>query len=146
MATPPDLSPTNERLILHIAPRDAWDAAALDGRGQYTDPSLDAEGFIHCSTRDQVLVPANERFRGRTDLVLLVIDVDKVADPVVSEDCYESGQRFPHIYGPIPVAAVTDAVPFPCSPDGTFQLPEINCSSRVHAKCAVDGPRGFNVE
>ena len=90
----------------------------------YVDPSLEAEGFIHCSTPAQVLIPANERFGGRTDLVLLLVDVLAVPSPTVFEDCYESGHRFPHIYGPIPVAAVTKVLPFPCQRDGSFVLPE----------------------
>ena len=79
---------------------------------------------MHCSTMYQVLIPANERFAGRNDLVLLVIDLERVPSRTVFEDCYESGQAFPHIYGPIPVAAVTRVVPFPCQADGTFHLPE----------------------
>ena len=109
--------------IVHIAPRAAWEDAIAGGTAGYTDPSLDAEGFIHCSTIEQVLLPANERFAGQHDLVLLVIDLRQVADTTVFEDCYESGHEFPHIYGPIPVAAVVDVVPFPCQDDGTFRLP-----------------------
>ena len=109
--------------ILHIAPAAEWEQVAHQPTGTYTDPSLQAEGFIHCSTAQQVLIPANERFGGRSDLVLLVIDPTKVPSPTIFEDCYESGHRFPHIYGPIPVAAVTSVVPFPCQDDGTFVLP-----------------------
>lgn len=108
-----------EVLLLHIAPRSRW-AAAGD---VYRDPSLDEEGFIHCSTIDQVLIPANERFAGRTDLVLLVIDPAAVAAEIVFEDCYDSGIAFPHLYGPLPRAAVRRVVDFPPGPDGTFTLP-----------------------
>ena len=117
---------SNDRTILHMAPRDGWEAAVAAG-SDYRDPSLDAEGFIHCSTVEQVLIPANERFAGRSDLVLLVIDPNQVPAPTVFEDCYESGHSFPHIYGPIPIASVINVVAFPCSPDGTFQLPETLC-------------------
>lgn len=113
--------------VLHMAPGDAWADALAEhantNQAEYVDPSLDAEGFIHCSTRDQLLIPANERFSGRTDLVVLVIDLRLVPAETVFEDCYETGQAFPHIYGPIPVAAVAAVVPFPCQPDGTFVLP-----------------------
>ena len=110
--------------VLHIAPAGRWRAARRHLNGNYTDPSLEVEGFIHCSTIEQVLIPANERFAGRSDLVLLVVDLGLVPSRTVFEDCYESGQAFPHIYGPIPVAAVSNVVPFPCSDDGTFSLPE----------------------
>ncbi len=59
--------------------------------------------------------------------MLLVIDPDRVAAPIVFEDCYESGHAFPHVYGPIDGASVTRVVPFPCEPDGSFQLPETLC-------------------
>lgn len=111
--------------VLHMAPELAWRQAADQGSdANYRDPSLDAEGFIHCSTAEQLLIPANERFAGRDDLVILVIDLTKVPSKTVFEDCYESGHAFPHIYGPIPVAAVERVVPFPCRDDGTFELPD----------------------
>ena len=113
--------------ILHIARRDDWRAAAADPDGNYVDPSLAADGFIHCSTIDQVLIPANERFAGQDDLVLLVIDPARVVAPTVFEDCYASGHAFPHVYGPIEIASVTRVVPFPCGLDGSFQLPETLC-------------------
>jgi len=118
------MAETEPRHVLHIAPIDRWAQASADPVGEYVDPSLEGEGFIHCSTAEQVLIPANERFGGRTDLVLLVIDLEQVPSRIVLEDCYESGHTFPHIYGPIPVAAVTTVVPFPCHDDGTFSLPE----------------------
>ena len=110
--------------VLHIAPTAAWSAAAVNPDGNYTDPSLEAEGFIHCSTPEQVLIPANERFIGRSDLVLMVINLEQVPSSTVFEDCSDSGHKFPHIYGSIPIGAVTDVVPFPCLSDGSFQLPD----------------------
>ena len=65
------MSDTEPRYVLHIAPLNRWERAVADGQGDYIDPSLEAERFIHCSTHEQVLIPANERFAGRDDLVLL---------------------------------------------------------------------------
>ena len=89
----------------------------------FRDPSLDTEAFIHCSTVEQFLIPANERFAGRDDLVLLIIDTDRLEIEPVYEDCYESGTRFPHVYGPIPMEAVIDVVDFPPDDDGRFSEP-----------------------
>lgn len=108
--------------LLHIAPRDRWDAART-AHEPYTDPSLEAEGFIHLSTAAQVLIPANERFAGRTNLVLLIIDPARLTAEVIFEDCYESGTEFPHLYGPLPLDAVTNVVDFVPQRDGTFELP-----------------------
>lgn len=108
--------------LLHIAPRDRWEAAIAED-GPYIDPSLDVDGFIHLSTPAQVLIPANERFGGRNDLLLLVIDPEKLDAEVIFEDCYESGLEFPHLYGPLALAAVVTVLDFPCQQDGTFALP-----------------------
>lgn len=110
--------------ILHITTDAAWTAAQADG--SFVDPSLEAEGFIHCSTPEQVLIPANERFAHQSDLILLVIDPEILTERLVYEDCYESGHAFPHVYGPINPDAVTHTVAFPCSPDGTFTLPDLS--------------------
>jgi len=110
-------------MILHIAHRHDWEEALLTG--DYRANTLAAEGFIHCSTPEQVLGPANALYAGQTDLVLLVIDPPRLEAPLLYEDCYEAGQAFPHIYGPLNLNAVTRVVPFPHSPDGTFTLPPL---------------------
>jgi uncharacterized protein (DUF952 family) len=104
-------------VILHFCPREDWDGSP----DPYVAPSLDEEGFIHCSTPDQVTRVATALDPGRSDLVLLVLD--ETAIDVVWEDCYELGEEFPHVYGPIPYAAVSGVVPFPSEPDGSYSLP-----------------------
>jgi len=109
------------RIILHIAQRAHWLRAA--GEGSYRCASLDDEGFVHCSSPEQVLVPANERFRGREDLVLLCIEVERLDCELRYEDCYDSGMAFPHVYGAIGLDAVVAVLEFPPGDDGRFQLP-----------------------
>ena len=108
-------------LILHITTEKDWQTAVTNG--EYRADSLASEGFIHCSTIAQVLMPANQMFAGQTDLILLTIDPAKLTAKLVYEDCYESGHQFPHIYGPLNLDAVTGFVEFPPNPDGTFSLP-----------------------
>jgi uncharacterized protein (DUF952 family) len=110
-------------MILHITSRADWKSA--QARGDYGLDTVAAEGFIHCSTPEQVLGPANALYRGRRDLVLLVIDPARLKAELVYEDCYEAGQTFPHIYGPLNLDAVARVVPFPPLPDGTFNLPPL---------------------
>lgn len=108
-------------MILHITERAAWETAVA--AGVYCAASLAREGFIHCSTRQQVLGPANELYRGRSDLVLLCIAPDAVQAEIVYEDSYGKGEAFPHIYGPLNLDAVIQVVKFSPNPDGTFSLP-----------------------
>ncbi len=109
-------------MLLHIAYGDEWRAA--QARGEYTTASLANEGFIHCSTIQQVLIPANARFRGKTGLVLLCLDAAKIHAPIIFEDSYQAGMEFPHIYGTINLDAVVAVLDFMPQADGTFVLPE----------------------
>ena len=115
-------------MIAHITTNKAWAEAV--STGNYAAPSLWEEGFIHCSTREQVVDTANGYFAGQSDLTLLLIDetrlsaVLKYEPPVIdgkSDDT--SDQRFPHLYGPINLDAVIAALDFPSGSDGTFILP-----------------------
>ncbi|MFZ1398344.1 MAG: DUF952 domain-containing protein [Candidatus Promineifilaceae bacterium] len=115
------LSDNGPMTILHITTENEWQTAVA--AGQYRADSLESEGFIHCSTIQQVLMPANQMYAGRSDLILLTIDPAKLTAKLVYEDCYETGHQFPHIYGPLNLDAVTGFVAFPPNPDGTFSLP-----------------------
>lgn len=106
--------------ILHIAAAEDWRGAQSDGR--YRVASLEKEGFIHASGRGQVVEVADRLFRGRGDLVLLVIDPHKLGVPLLYETA-ENGQIYPHIYGAIPVAAVNRVVEFSPDARGDFRLP-----------------------
>jgi len=109
------------RLLLHITR-----ARAIEDRtmGAYQAGSLQEEGFIHCSTPEQLLIPANALFRGQSDLVILCIDARQVPHPIIYEDCYGSGHQFPHVYGAVPWESIVQVLPFPPEEDGSFLLPK----------------------
>ena len=107
--------------ILHICRAADWGEAQT--RGEYRAGSLSAEGFIHCSTSAQVIKTANRFYAGQRDLVLLVIDADRVSAAVKREAA--DGDWFPHVYGPLNLDAVTQALPFPPAADGTFAAPAL---------------------
>jgi uncharacterized protein (DUF952 family) len=103
-------------LLYHIATAAEWNC----GEDTYAPQSFEADGFIHCSTRDQLLGVANARFRGRTDLVLLHIDADFVRDSVRYENLEGGADLYPHLYRRLEKAHVVQAAPFLPSADGTF--------------------------
>ncbi len=107
--------------IFHITTR----AEAEEARrtGTYVPAAFDRDGFIHCSYARQLTRVADANFRGRYGLVLLEINRDRVGCEVVDENLEGGTDLFPHIYGPLPMSAVTAIVDFPCRPDGTFELP-----------------------
>lgn len=108
-------------IIFHITTREAWDRAKA--KGTYSTPSLPVEGFIHCSTREQVVQVADFRFRGQTGLVLLAVNTDRVKAEILYEDLAGEGQKFPHIYGELNVDAVAQVAEFEPGEDGRFALP-----------------------
>jgi uncharacterized protein (DUF952 family) len=88
-------------VIFHITTEWAWETARR--AGIYAADTLDSEGFIHCSTAEQWPRVLEERFPGRHDLTLLEIDPQRLN----AEVRWEGG--FPHLYGPLDVAAVVSA-------------------------------------
>ena len=107
------------RTIFHIVPRATWESHP----GEHLRPaSLEREGFIHFSTAEQAAWVANGRFRGVRGLVLLACDADELGDSLRWEES-EPGRLFPHLYRPLPRAAVHAVLPFEPGPDGVFTVP-----------------------
>jgi uncharacterized protein (DUF952 family) len=106
--------------VFHITERSTF-AAALES-GCYAADSLEREGFIHCSTRQQVLRTAARFFGGRAGLVLLCIDAQRLGDLLRYEAA--DGESFPHCYGAIPLEVIPAVIDFPCRADGSFELPQ----------------------
>ena len=110
--------------LTHMTTPSAWRVAL--SAGSLVVPSLRAEGFIHLSGPHQVALPANAIYAGRDDLLLLVVDPARLSsevrwEPGVHGDPGE--MRFPHLYGPLPTAAVTSVVPYRPGADGRFAAP-----------------------
>ncbi|PUA80325.1 DUF952 domain-containing protein [Nocardioides currus] len=98
--------------IFHIATRAEW--LELRRTGTYTTStagrSLQDEGFIHASRREQVEGVFSRYYRDAGEpLVLLVIDPDRLESEVRVEPVGDD--TYPHIYGPINRGAVVDALP-----------------------------------
>lgn len=95
--------------IYHLAEPGDWARSTAT----YTPPSVGEEGFVHCSTEEQLPVVARELFRSHNRLILLTIDVERLDDEtLVFEDIYDSGEAFPHVYGPLPTSAVVTTGPY----------------------------------
>ena len=108
-----------EPLLLQLCGTADWAAARRAGR-VVADA---AAPFIHLSAPHQVHLPANRLFAGRTDLVLLHIDPALLDDPVRWEPGVPGAPQamlFPHLYGTLPVAAVTAVTEYRPGPEGCF--------------------------
>lgn len=91
-------------LIYHITTREKW--AAAQAAGQYEADTLATEGYMHCSTEQQVAGVLDRYFQGQTGLVKLSIDRAKVERPLVFELAGSINEVFPHIHGPLNLDAV----------------------------------------
>ncbi|MEB3180332.1 MAG: DUF952 domain-containing protein [Nostocaceae cyanobacterium] len=107
-------------IILHITHRQKWENSKQNG--SYRGDTLDTEGFIHCSTPEQIVKTANRFFAHQQELVLLCIDSDKVQPEIKYEGVAED-ELFPHIYGLLNLDAVFQVLDFEPGADGSFEIP-----------------------
>jgi uncharacterized protein (DUF952 family) len=107
--------------ILHITLADRWTKAK--NLGSYRSDTLATEGFIHCSTLAQVVDSANRFFAGLQDVIILVIDRDRVASEIRDEGA-DPHNLFPHIYGELNIDAVVKAIDLETDTDGLFVMPK----------------------
>lgn len=94
--------------ILHITDKNTWTSAQKEGI--YQADTLDNEGFIHCCLPAQLEGVLEQWFSGVEDLVILEIDPDKINTDVVYENLEGGKEKFPHIYGPIPLVAISKSI------------------------------------
>jgi uncharacterized protein (DUF952 family) len=95
--------------IFHIAKVADWEVAQVAGeyRVSTLGRTLEQEGFLHASRADQWQAVHDTFYAGLDEpLVLLEIDAGLLGVPVVEEAPPGTDELFPHIYGPLPVAAV----------------------------------------
>lgn len=102
--------------LLHIAHRTDWEAAERSGTYEISTrgATLDEVGFIHASHEDQVARVAGFIYRDDPeDLVVLVLDAEAVERGGVDirEEDGGDGEIFPHLYGAIRSAWVTEVRP-----------------------------------
>jgi uncharacterized protein (DUF952 family) len=110
-------------LIYHLTTAADWDAAQAGGT--YTTSTrgktLVEVGFLHGSQPHQVAPVANWLYKDTgEDLVVLVIDTDRLTSPWQWDDVPGQPDQFPHIYGPLNTDAVTSVIPLDHGEDGMF--------------------------
>ncbi|TVV72598.1 DUF952 domain-containing protein [Sphingomonas solaris] len=89
-----------------ILTADQW--AAFTAAGTFAGAPVDlADGYIHLSAEDQVAGTLAKHFAGQAGLVLATINLAMLGDAVRWE-VSRGGALFPHVYAPLPLAAVTE--------------------------------------
>jgi len=93
--------------------------------GSFAGAPVDrADGYIHFSTAGQVRETAARHFAGMDDLVLVAVEADALGAALRYEPS-RGGALFPHLYGPLPMAAVRWVKPFGLGADGQHVFPEL---------------------
>ena len=108
--------------LYHIARRQDWLAAQATGSYAISTlgKTLGDVGFIHLSFAHQVKMVADYIYSNTADLVLLKIDPEKLIAEVKIENVNGTTERFPHLYGPLNVDAVSSIEKFQVAQDGKY--------------------------
>jgi uncharacterized protein (DUF952 family) len=107
------------QVTYHLVPRAEWEAT--DPGQPYVPAAFASDGFVHCTDGAQeVAATANRYYSGVADLLVLSLDVTRLDAPVRYED---PKRIYPHVYGPIPRAAVADVQPMRRGADGAWAPP-----------------------
>ena len=103
--------PGKTDLLYRLCRKEDW--AAATAIGVYTGAELDhADGFIHLSSREQLLGTAQTHFAEQRDLLVLCIRFDGSGlEPRWERS--RGGQLFPHLYADLPVELVVRTVELP---------------------------------
>ena len=92
--------------LFHVLDAGAWEAA--QAAGQHAPPELSRDGFLHCCTRAQLGFVARRHFAGRTGMLALRFRPEACAAPPEWVRSEPDQDPFPHLHGPIPLAAVVE--------------------------------------
>ena len=108
-------------LIYHVCPASAWDVAKASG--VYTGTSDDTrDGFLHFSGGGQGRESLAKHRAGQSGLVMLAVDPDILGN-MLKWELARGGSLFPHLYGSLPVDAVTQVTPLSLGGDSLHVLP-----------------------
>lgn len=103
--------------IYHLVTPERWQKALQEGL--YKPESLKTEGFIHFSTKDQVLETAGVHLKDFEELVVLRVPVRLVKNHLKWEEG-RPGQLFPHLYAKLGFEAIENTLTILRGEDGTF--------------------------
>jgi uncharacterized protein (DUF952 family) len=125
-------------IAYHLVPAVVWDAAPPDE--PFRAASLEDEGFVHLTHGMADLVEvANAYYRDDPrPFVVLTIALRWLTVPCR----YDGDERYPHVYGPLDRAAITEVRPIERDANDLFQpiaRPDLRVRSELERLGANDG-------
>src|SRR3954465_1226554 len=99
------MTPPSSETIYRLISAEVWQSAQTAGSFLGTEHDL-RDGFIHLSTAAQVRETAHRHYAGQPDLLLLGVNAAALGGALRWERS-RGGALFPHLYGALPLNAVT---------------------------------------
>jgi len=104
--------------LYHLTLAEDWRQAKRQGCYPWSTRGMTLEqvGFVHASWRHQVAATYQRFYADAASVVLLALDPRAIASagvPIRQEPAPDTGELFPHLYGPLPMGAVVLADPYP---------------------------------
>jgi uncharacterized protein (DUF952 family) len=112
----------NPDFIYKVASREIYEASLK--AGHFVGQPIDLQdGYIHFSTAAQLGETIRLYFAGLNDQVLFAVPAPPLG-AALEWEASRGGQLFPHLYGELPMAAVSDMTALDIPADGLVTLPE----------------------
>lgn len=92
-------------LIYHIVLPEVWENFIEEN--EYEAESLETEGFIHCSYRNQIEDVLERYYKTAEKVLILHINPSLLSSKLIGE-ASTGGEVYPHIYGKINRTAIVD--------------------------------------
>jgi uncharacterized protein (DUF952 family) len=92
-------------MIYHITTKSTFEEQI--NSEEISHPSLQLEGFIHCSFDHQIEPVLERYFQGVIDILILKIDSTKLKNELIIE-ASTNDELYPHVYGTINRDAIVD--------------------------------------
>jgi uncharacterized protein (DUF952 family) len=103
-------------LIFHIVSKRKW--RTLTSNGYYKPEELNVGGYVECYPSSDLNDILNTRFKGRKNLMILVIDVSRISNRFQEDK--ESGRIL--VEEAINIDAILDKIRIDCQEDGSFDV------------------------
>lgn len=120
-AAPSARPDAGDRWVYKIVSPAQW--ATLQQQRAWAGAPVDlADGFVHLSAADQVEGTLARHFTGQGPLLLLRVAPARLPPGALVWEVSRGSALFPHLYAPLPHAAVVEMQPLPVDPDGGHPL------------------------
>jgi uncharacterized protein (DUF952 family) len=98
-----------EEWLFHIMATLDWER--VRGGSLYTPATFEQDGFIHLCMKDQIAGVIEQYYREAVNLIALCIEPKRLQAELRYENLLGGDELFPHLYGPLNLDAVLEAVP-----------------------------------